>query len=316
MSPLRPPRPEVAAFLADIRDDPDDDTPRLILADWLEEHGDEGDRARAELIRVQVERARLSPNDPRQPELRQREEHLILSWRLHWSGPLAGRVRFLNYHRGTVALTVTCPMLRSPSLLALQQTEEWAWVVRLEIVEVTHANGARLTSCPLIADVAELSLRGPVGGPEHTVWALTFADSLARLVRLRLSGGGDRLRFLVNAHRLLRLRELDLTGNNIGNGGTQVLAGAHLPALSSLSLARNIIGDTGARELAASPHLGGLHELDLSDNRLTDETAFCLARSPHLKNLTRLVLWGNPITTAGAAELRQRFGDHVFLSAS
>ena len=28
------------AFLADIRDHPDDDTPRLIYADWLEERGD------------------------------------------------------------------------------------------------------------------------------------------------------------------------------------------------------------------------------------------------------------------------------------
>ena len=35
---------------------PDDDTPRLIFADWLEE---KGDSARAEFIRVQIDRARL-----------------------------------------------------------------------------------------------------------------------------------------------------------------------------------------------------------------------------------------------------------------
>jgi uncharacterized protein (TIGR02996 family) len=35
-----PPRPEVLAFLEDIKEHPDDDTPRLVLADWLEDHGD------------------------------------------------------------------------------------------------------------------------------------------------------------------------------------------------------------------------------------------------------------------------------------
>jgi uncharacterized protein (TIGR02996 family) len=37
---------------------PTDPTPRLVLADWLDEHGDEADRARAELLRLQVRRER------------------------------------------------------------------------------------------------------------------------------------------------------------------------------------------------------------------------------------------------------------------
>jgi uncharacterized protein (TIGR02996 family) len=43
-------------LLRDILDDPEDDGPRLIYADWLEEH-DQPDRA--EFIRVQVEKAHL-----------------------------------------------------------------------------------------------------------------------------------------------------------------------------------------------------------------------------------------------------------------
>ncbi|MBY0456405.1 MAG: TIGR02996 domain-containing protein, partial [Gemmataceae bacterium] len=46
------------ALLAAIRANPDEDTPRLAFADWLDEHGDEADRARAEFIRVQCELAR------------------------------------------------------------------------------------------------------------------------------------------------------------------------------------------------------------------------------------------------------------------
>jgi uncharacterized protein (TIGR02996 family) len=48
--------PEYAALLRAICADPDDDTPRLVAADWLEEHGDAD---RAAFIRIQVELARL-----------------------------------------------------------------------------------------------------------------------------------------------------------------------------------------------------------------------------------------------------------------
>lgn len=50
---------ENAAFMAAIRDNPDDDTPRLVFADWCD---DRGEPDRAEFIRGQVEIARaLTP---------------------------------------------------------------------------------------------------------------------------------------------------------------------------------------------------------------------------------------------------------------
>jgi len=61
-------------FLQAIRDEPDSDVPRLIYADWLDDHGDP---ARAEFIRTQCERERLPPGDPRQPALEEREEDLL-----------------------------------------------------------------------------------------------------------------------------------------------------------------------------------------------------------------------------------------------
>jgi uncharacterized protein (TIGR02996 family) len=42
--------PEGDALLAAVLDNPQDDTPRLVYADWLDEHGTSaGERARAEL---------------------------------------------------------------------------------------------------------------------------------------------------------------------------------------------------------------------------------------------------------------------------
>jgi uncharacterized protein (TIGR02996 family) len=51
------------ALFAAICEHPEEDTPRLMYADWLEEHGDEDTLAQAEFIRTQIERYHLSPED-------------------------------------------------------------------------------------------------------------------------------------------------------------------------------------------------------------------------------------------------------------
>jgi uncharacterized protein (TIGR02996 family) len=66
------------ALLLAIADEPEDDGARLIFADWLEEHGDQLDRAHAELIRVQITLERLPPDDDRRAELRAHEQRLLL----------------------------------------------------------------------------------------------------------------------------------------------------------------------------------------------------------------------------------------------
>jgi len=51
------------AFLQDILTHPDDDTIRLIYADWLDDHND----PRGRLLHLQVELARMAREDPRRP---------------------------------------------------------------------------------------------------------------------------------------------------------------------------------------------------------------------------------------------------------
>ncbi len=46
------------ALLKAVCEYPDDDTPRLVFADWLQEHGEDD---RAEFIRVQIEQTKLEP---------------------------------------------------------------------------------------------------------------------------------------------------------------------------------------------------------------------------------------------------------------
>src|SRR5438270_7169384 len=73
------------AFFRAIEAAPDDDTHRLVYADWLAEHGDE---ARAEFIRVQCQLARLDEEDSRRDELSQREQDLLDAHRDRWLAEL------------------------------------------------------------------------------------------------------------------------------------------------------------------------------------------------------------------------------------
>src|SRR5262245_32494521 len=74
------------AFLQAIAESPDDDTPRLVFADWLDDHGDP---ARAEFIRVQIELASQPGDDTRRRALQDREEDLLRAHEDEWRARLA-----------------------------------------------------------------------------------------------------------------------------------------------------------------------------------------------------------------------------------
>src|SRR6266542_126090 len=91
-----------AALLHAIGEHPDEDTPRLVYADWLDEHGTtEADCARAEFIRVQIDRARIPEDDDRQAELEARERELFAVYGKAWEYP-AERFQLHAYRRGFV----------------------------------------------------------------------------------------------------------------------------------------------------------------------------------------------------------------------
>src|SRR5262249_52401492 len=61
------------AFLAAVLETPDDDTPRLIYADWLDEHGEP---ERGELIRLQCALAKMREGERARVALEKREREL------------------------------------------------------------------------------------------------------------------------------------------------------------------------------------------------------------------------------------------------
>ena len=96
---MTPDNPFLQALLAE----PDDDTLRLALADWLDENDQP---ARAEFIRVQVELAHSAPDPDRWQFLDQRQNELLLAHGGEWVAPLgfdAGAIHSrLEFRRGFV----------------------------------------------------------------------------------------------------------------------------------------------------------------------------------------------------------------------
>jgi uncharacterized protein (TIGR02996 family) len=77
---------EHPGFLQAIIDEPDDDTHRLIYADWLEDHGEQ---ILAEFIRLQCELERLPEKHPEHAKLKSREDTLWQAHNRYFLGPLA-----------------------------------------------------------------------------------------------------------------------------------------------------------------------------------------------------------------------------------
>src|SRR6516162_9578044 len=86
------------AFLRGILENPADDSPRLVYADWLEERAD----PRAEFIRVQCELAKLPPDDPKWDALEQREWDLLRQHEAAWTADIKSLVTEWQFHRGFV----------------------------------------------------------------------------------------------------------------------------------------------------------------------------------------------------------------------
>lgn len=85
-------------FLAEICQHPDDDVPRLVYADWLEERGD----LRADFIRLQCKLAQLPTHDAQRTDLEARELGLLRRRRKGWAGKVRRLARTWTLERGFV----------------------------------------------------------------------------------------------------------------------------------------------------------------------------------------------------------------------
>jgi uncharacterized protein (TIGR02996 family) len=334
-------RPEVAAFLAAAKDEPEDDATRLVLCDWLEENGDANDAARAAFIRLKCEFAsavrgdprvadlldresllhgistirfslmvacnRLAAKDARLKDLRQRAADLQKQHEARWLGPLRDRAYSRVFDRGLLTLHIHGRKFACRLMAAVAASDLAPWVESLHLRLLPREALARTSRCPFLAHLRTLDLSHTYRLGAEGLATLASSPHLTRLVRLNASstglseGGGEAL---AAASGLAHLEELALGSNQLGPRGAVALAGApHLGTLAALNLSSNQVGPEGVRALASSPHLSRLAALNLSNNSLGTEGAAALATASGLPGLTMLELGRNNLGPGGLAAL-------------
>jgi uncharacterized protein (TIGR02996 family) len=268
-------RTHADAFLQAILADPDDDAPRLIFADWLEEHGGPAGAARAELIRIQCRLAAVTVPEPLRQQLRVQEAALLREHRREWTRPLRGLAKGQVFQRGFVG-EVHAELLRF-----LAQPHQLFRLAPVQHLVLLRGNASLLdcarampvlADCPYLARLHTLDLRNNCLA-SASVQALLVSEHLGGLQVLNLAFnrmGDSGVRVLARSGLLARLTALDLSNNDIGPAGVRMLAGAleRLAAggdglrLRSLRLGGNRLGASGLRAVAGCPLLRRVVQLD------------------------------------------------------
>src|SRR5262245_40576311 len=185
---------EDVALLQEIVESPDDDLPRLVYADWLDDHGQ---AERAEFIRVQVELARLAEEDDERAELEHRERRLRKRHEREWLGALRESLHGWGFSRGFLSHV----SLDAEHLLRLHVS-----LVRDFPIDSVRLTGTRRRG--ILDDVARLPILG-------------------RLASLDLSGNyldAVSIERLVSSYLLRDLKTLRLNDNPYGYDAVEAIA--------------------------------------------------------------------------------------------
>jgi uncharacterized protein (TIGR02996 family) len=201
---------EREALLASVYETPDDDAPRLVYADWLEEHGDEADQDRAAFIRAGCRVARLPLDAPERVSAEIQAEALLNRHKAAWKQelPATVRVRFVQFERGFAfgIRATAAELLRSGGALSRRTA-----VQEVNIEANTDEQMARLAASPLLGRLRSL----PGVNVDRAVrWcSLLSAPALGGLQRLGLDvylvGRQPGMRRLLELPTVRRVRALD-----------------------------------------------------------------------------------------------------------
>ena len=320
-------------LLCEVCEYPEEDAPRLVYADWLDEHGQ---AERAAYIRLKVEQERVPPYEPRWFELDAAawKINLDLAWDKNlrrWPGlrwpPLehrrglparieANSVADLLAGAGELFASypieeVTFRAVEDPAALAASP-----WLTRLRSLQL-HLRQLEADVCRVLGDSPHLTnltrLQFPFGRlDDDAATALAASPLLDRLKVLELYHygfppfpGDPVARALAGVARPLRLEELNLSRSELGDGSVEELARSGvLATVTKLNLENNRrLGSPGVQGLLRSPHLTRLTELKLSYTDLRTRDMVELAARPNLGTLRALHLGYNGLGPMAARVL-------------
>jgi uncharacterized protein (TIGR02996 family) len=322
------------AFLQAIADDPSDDAPRLIYADWLDEQGDEASRARADLIRVQYALRELTPDDPRRVQLEECQRDLLLAHAEQWTAPLrALEVEDCGFQRGFVERIAVTPQVlahRGHEICALAPIRELTllpparglthayiagttrllaeadWLDRIQALDITQVPPGLMDFSVLLRSSRLTHLSSlSIARSQRLCDVVAHAPFVSQLKTLSLfAGDADTgAAELLGSGSLKSLTRLELRGPGITLEELEALASAVPPTLQELSLTGLRL--TAARRLTpvVEVRIPTLRKLELNGNALTAEMVRALARAPVLASVEDLDLGNNNLGDRGVASL-------------
>ncbi|HEX3147199.1 MAG TPA: TIGR02996 domain-containing protein [Gemmataceae bacterium] len=292
------------AFVATIIESPDDDAPRLIYADWLDEQG-EADRA--EFIRLQVREARMTADDPELPGVHARAEYLGRIHHVEWASrlPQFNGVHWEVFKRGFFAAA----RFDHPDQFFghIAEVGAAAPIQELRLHQFNHPQAPALANTQQLRSIRVLDLNDGNKIANVGTEALMESRYLGRLNVLKLgrnSLGSAGVRAIAMASYARNIKFLRVERNDLFDEGLHYVAESHaLVHLSQLDMERTRTGDDGVMTLARTKLLKGLSVLNLSHNQVTDEGLIALAKSPAMTDVLDLFLSGNAITDVGIAAL-------------
>lgn len=294
------------ALLKAVLVDPDDDLPRLVYADWLEENGDP---ARAEFIRTQIELANLPDHDPRYRQLEDREHELLSEHEPGWLGDEAGRMQEWEWRRGFVdeiANTAQRFQTLSKSFVDAHPFSR----VRCSYSSPPAYNENTLTFWVINEWTRRVSALGLSRLDIHPIELRSFLQraDLDRLVEVDFTNnvGVDAVGEIFNASpRTQHLRCLRL-GNDSHGVRVEPDSGDALPVTDFLTtFGESPLGEftafntgvtsDGLRTLLAAPFAGTLKHLDISDNPIAPDGYRAFQQYHPAMRLDKLDVSGTPL---------------------
>jgi uncharacterized protein (TIGR02996 family) len=244
-----PPIPaEQAALLAAIVAEPDDDTPRLVYADWLEEHSD---AEQAAFIRDSIKLSLTKPTAKSWKTLYNRLWNLERDSGRKWLKPLGIESGAPNFTRGLA------------ESLFYEEPEDYFREQKaiFRFLPIEHLG---------------FGIGGGTGFTDKHLQKLAKAPELARLRSLELHDHMDcRTQYwkkFFHSPHLKNLTYLRIVGCEFLDGEVEALASSPaLKNLGELELCGMEVGIGGCRALAKSRHLKKLEKLSIIENNFWDE---------------------------------------------
>lgn len=336
------------ALMATCIANPDEDTPRLVLADWLQEHGDKYDQARAEFIRLQIQAENLPEGDTIRKKMEAAAKKLEKKHHVKWLAPITkAEAKLVNTNRPFARGLLQSLWFPTSTFLkkSCQQAIPDA-LASVGVHELGFYSAANKRIKELAASTAFRWCTGVSypGADDGSLYAIGDSENFAHISSLSLDNmhvtDAGLKSFAANSVTV-RLRKIGLGAYGGGQytvaGVLAILNSQRFPRLDSLDLIdyqpvdwSRLFSNSGLQKLVAlrlgfyfpmialttCKHLMNLRELVIETATITDDDVDALLNNPVFSNLSKVRMskmnWGGDrLSQPMEKRLRERFGANV-----